>query len=60
VPAISSTNSIVASVEIIEALKYIARLKSKSTSLHAKEVFVQNDAYGKINSVKSDAPREKC
>ncbi|KRX07271.1 Molybdenum cofactor biosynthesis, MoeB [Pseudocohnilembus persalinus] len=43
IPAIASTNAIVAAIEITETLKYLSNLNQQNQQKKYKELFVQND-----------------
>ena len=48
IPAIASTNAIVAAVEITEAIKFVAKQYLKVEGIQHKEVYVQNDKEMKL------------
>lgn len=59
IPAICSTNAIVAAIEVSEALKYLRFLHLKAGKSGNKECYVQNDLEKKINPINPLKPNPK-
>lgn len=59
IPAICSTNAIVAAIEVSEAIKYLDFLFNKTLPNNNKECYVQNDLIKKINPVRPLKPNPK-
>lgn len=53
IPAICSTNAIVSAVEVLEAMKFLAKKERN------KECYVQNDRVKKINAINPMKPNSK-
>ena len=59
IPAICSTNAIVAAIEVSEALKYLRYLYKQREFTNNKECYVQNDVEKKINAINPLKPNAK-
>jgi len=59
IPAICSTNAIVAAIEVSEALKYLRFLAKETEKSNSKECYVQNDVEKKINVINPLKPNPK-
>lgn len=59
IPAICSTNAIVAALEVSEALKFLRALHQKAEKSGNKECYVQNDTERKINPISCLKPNSK-
>ena len=59
IPAICSTNAIVAAIEVSEALKYLRFLHKETEKSGNKECYVQNDIEKKVNAINPLKPNPK-
>lgn len=59
IPAICSTNAIVAAIEVSEAMKFLFNIFNENIQNNNKECYVQNDLIKKINPINPTKPNPK-